>query len=74
MNKYYVAVHDMHVWDTWILSFTAKSFNDCKDKISEYFADYFKNDNFLNMDYTDLIDELDKKDVCISQIYDSEEL
>lgn len=74
MNKYYVAVHVMDDWNTWILSFTAKSINDCKDKVTEYFSNYLKDDTLLNMDYIDFLDELDDRNICISEIYDSEEL
>lgn len=74
MNKYLVAIHDLKSWSNWIHSFNAISLEDCEDKLIEFLSDYLKKDELRNLHYTDFLDELDKCDICISEITDIEEL
>lgn len=72
MNKYILPWTDFDIVEN--LKITAKSYNDCKEKIIEYFADRY---DFVDdtMTYSELVDCLDQHDILIgSKIEDIEEL
>lgn len=73
MNKYIVAIHDLDLWDTWIVTFMARSFEDCERKLMSYLCDKYESLP-EGIAYSDFLDELDKINVSISTIKDIEEL
>lgn len=74
MTKYIVAFHDNDNWDTWVVTFMAKSFKDCEYEVMEYISNYLKDDSLLNIDYSDFLEKLDESNISMSCIYDIEEL
>ena len=73
MNTYIVPIADFKAFDTWIVKFNAYSLEDCENRLMEYLCEL---DERLpcNIHYTDFLEECDKKDICIGEITDIEEL
>ncbi len=72
MNKYIIPWTDLDIVDN--LKINAKSYNDCKEKIIEHFAELY---DFIDdtMTYQEMVECLDKHDILLGHtIEDVEEL
>lgn len=72
MNKYIVPVCDLVTPDIWLAKYSARSLNECQDKIMREFSETF-GEEFV--DYREFLDIMDRKyNHSIGDIIDIETL
>lgn len=72
MNTYLIPIADIEAGETWIHKVNARSLEDCKEKLIEYFSSEYEID--FSLDWNEFINEFNDHDFLIGEIIDIEEI